>query len=460
MQKLSEELKNTPSCASQATCSVSSELNRDESLSVQNKVLPDNNHGGNQRQHTDGFKSKVYVLNKNGNPLMPCSPCKARHLLEANKARVVRRTPFTIQLNWDCENNIHKINLGIDSGAKFIGFSAVSEKQELISGTIILDTMMKSRLDSRRMYRKNRRSRKWYRKLRFLNRVSSKKEDWLPPSIKRRYQAHLTIIDKIKKFLPVTNVKIEVGNFDIQKIKNPDIQGKEYQEDSRFGYENIKTYIMSREKHNCQLCGKSVFGKKVNLHHILPKRSGGTDKADNLALLHESCHKKLHKQKLEKFLKKSKQYKEATFMNIIKRRFKQDINCFLTFGYKTFYKRKKLDLIKSHVNDAFVIAGGKKQIRCNEFEITQKRKNNRCLQKNRKGFAPSIRRQRYSIRPLDLVKIAGKWLETKGVHCKGKRLLINKKSIAVKYIENIVHTGTFNWKQAVSLLVKVDSRFT
>ena len=32
--------------------------------------------------------NKVYVINKHGRPLMPCSPAKARHLLDAGKAKV------------------------------------------------------------------------------------------------------------------------------------------------------------------------------------------------------------------------------------------------------------------------------------------------------------------------------------------------------------------------------------
>ena len=43
--------------------------------------------------------NKVYVINKHGRPLMPCSPAKARHLLDAGKAKVKKRTPFTIQLD-------------------------------------------------------------------------------------------------------------------------------------------------------------------------------------------------------------------------------------------------------------------------------------------------------------------------------------------------------------------------
>ena len=42
--------------------------------------------------------NKVYVINKHGRPLMPCSPAKARHLLDDGKAKVKKRTPLTIQL--------------------------------------------------------------------------------------------------------------------------------------------------------------------------------------------------------------------------------------------------------------------------------------------------------------------------------------------------------------------------
>lgn len=41
----------------------------------------------------------VYVLNKDGKPLMPTTRCgHIRHLLKEKKARVVRTNPFTI--NW------------------------------------------------------------------------------------------------------------------------------------------------------------------------------------------------------------------------------------------------------------------------------------------------------------------------------------------------------------------------
>ena len=37
---------------------------------------------------------QVYVLNKHGQPLIPCSPARARQLFEAGKAKVLKRTPI------------------------------------------------------------------------------------------------------------------------------------------------------------------------------------------------------------------------------------------------------------------------------------------------------------------------------------------------------------------------------
>lgn len=54
----------------------------------------------------------VYVLNKNGNPLMPSKPAKAKRLLKAGKAKCVKRDPFRIKLLWDCEENIQEVVAG------------------------------------------------------------------------------------------------------------------------------------------------------------------------------------------------------------------------------------------------------------------------------------------------------------------------------------------------------------
>ena len=75
----------------------------------------------------------AYVLNKRGEPLMPCSPGKARILLKQQKACVVKRTPFTIKLLHGSAGYKQPITLGVDAGSKHVGLSASTEKRELYS---------------------------------------------------------------------------------------------------------------------------------------------------------------------------------------------------------------------------------------------------------------------------------------------------------------------------------------
>ena len=451
---LQEKLKNTLQDAPLVLNPVSSALNKEETLSVQNKVLSCNLSEVDLLQHTGGQNSRVsdkmyvLVLNKRKEPLMPTSPRKARLLLKIGKAVVVKRFPFTIQLTYITGENKQDISCGIDSGYSYTGFSCITESQELIRGTVELDNSTVKHLSEKRMYRRNRRNKLRYRKPRFLNR--KKKEGWLPPSIERKYQTHLTLINKLKYLLPISEVKIEVGNFDIQRLDNPDISGKEYQQGDLYEHSNLRAFVLSREKHTCQLCSKEKLDRFI-LHHIISKGGCGTDRSKNIALLHNSCHIRLHKYNLHKQLKKNKQYKEPTFMNIIKNRFKKDIDCSLVFGYETFVNRNNLNLEKTHSNDAFVIAGGSSQIRSVEYIVKQKRRNNRSLQLNRKGFKPSIRRQRYKLQPHDLVKVEGKTYEVIGTHCKGSRVMIKKEnkkvSISIKKIEWYFNNSSLIFKK-------------
>jgi hypothetical protein len=295
------------------------------------------------------------------------------------------------------------------------------------------------------MYRKYRRNKLWYRKPRFLNKKIEK--GWLPPSIHRKYDTHLNLINRIKYLLPINKVVIEVGNFDIQKIENPDINGIEYQQGNKFGYQNTRAFLMFREKGLCQLCGKSFTkGNTAHVHHCKQRKDSGSNSVKNLVILHKKCHERLHKKGLK--LKTPKSYKDASFMNIMKNRFVKDIpDVELTFGYITFINRVGLDLEKTHYNDAFVIGDGSVQDRIKPIEIIQKQINNRTLQINRKHFKPAIRKQRYSIRPKDLVFVNGKIHSVIGTHCNCRSIILenkinNQKSISLCKIEKVYHFGS------------------
>src|SRR2546423_1233665 len=73
----------------------------------------------------------VYVLAPDRTPLMPCPPVIARLLLKDGKAKVIRRTPFTIKLLAPAEASYTQpLTLGVDTGSSVIG-SACAGKRDL-----------------------------------------------------------------------------------------------------------------------------------------------------------------------------------------------------------------------------------------------------------------------------------------------------------------------------------------
>lgn len=172
----------------------------------------------------------VYVLNQDRQPLMPTeNHAKVRVLLKENKAKVVRRCPFTIQLLYRSTNYTQEISLGVDAGSKHIGISATTKDKVLFEADVELRNDIVSLLSSRRQLRRSRRNRKLrYRKPRFNNR--SRKVGWLAPSVQQKVNTHLVVIRKMHEIMPVSKIRVEVASFDIQKIKNPGIKGAEYQQ--------------------------------------------------------------------------------------------------------------------------------------------------------------------------------------------------------------------------------------
>ena len=451
MQKLTTKLKNVPRNASLVPCSTSSDLNRGENPSDQNKVLIVNNLEVNLPVRKNSQGLRVPVINMKGKLLMPCRRGVARKLLEEGKAVVTNLFPFVIKLKIATGETVDRLVLGVDIGYRFNGFSVISKGKEVLCGTLELDGKTSERLADRAMYRRGRRNKLEYRAPRFDNRT--REEGWLPPSVMRRYQSILNHIKKICSWYPIAEIRIETANFDIQKINNPDIAGTGYQQGSLYEYQNMRSYLFARENGKCQYCCKEFSkGTSSHIHHIIPKGMGGTDKPSNLALLHENCHKKLHAKKDFNKLKKNKQYKAETWMNIVRNRFQQDLpGIKTTFGYITNLVRNSLGLEKTHYNDAFVIAGGTDQDRVEPVVVKQSRRNNRCLQKNRNGYAPSIRKQRYSIRPGDLVKFvsSNKIYVVKGIHSYGKYVRVwDKEKILDFKTDKIVkcyHQKTLKW---------------
>ena len=150
----------------------------------------------------------IYVLDINGQPLMPTSRCgKVRRLLKTNKAKVIKRCPFTIQLNYETTNYKQEITLGIDAGSKTIGVSASTNTKELYAGEVELRNDIVNLLSTRREQRRSRRNRKTrYRAPRFNNRVKSKHKGWLAPSVNNKIESHIAVINNVCSILPISKI--------------------------------------------------------------------------------------------------------------------------------------------------------------------------------------------------------------------------------------------------------------
>lgn len=260
----------------------------------------------------------VYVLNICMDPLMPCKEAKARKLLKSGKAKIIKRNPFTIQLLFECENVTQDIVLGVDAGSKHIGLSATTDKKELYAAEVELRNDIVDLLSTRRENRRTRRNRKTrYRKPRFENRMRD--AGWLAPSVQNKVDTHLTVVRRLHEILPITRIIVEVAAFDIQKIKNPDIDGTEYQQGEQLGFWNVREYVFFRDGHTCQCCKGKSKDKILNVHHIESRKTGG-NAPNNLVTLCETCHKGYHegKVKLSKNINRGMSFRDAAFMVIMR----------------------------------------------------------------------------------------------------------------------------------------------
>ncbi|NEQ83029.1 MAG: HNH endonuclease [Moorea sp. SIO2I5] len=243
---------------------------------------------------------RVFVLNKNRQPLDPCKPARARIILSTGKAKVYRRYPFTIILTEEIEEPItHTHQLKIDPGAKTSGLAIVQNSRVVWGGELThRGFQIRDALTSRRQLRRARRNRKTrYRKPRFLNRPWS--EGWLAPSLMSRVYNILTWVKKLTRLCPITGISQELVRFDTQKLQNPEISGIEYQQGTLYGYE-LREYLLEKWNRKCAYCGTT--DTQLEIEHIKPKSKGGSDRISNLAIACHSCNQAKSNQEVEHFL--------------------------------------------------------------------------------------------------------------------------------------------------------------
>lgn len=444
----------------------------------------------------------VAVLSKTGIRLMPTTNYKARRLLKNGRASIERYRPFTIRLLDREDGDVQPVEFKEDTGYEHIGVSICSEKHEYFSEQRDLLTDEPERHNDCRKYRRSRRNRLRYRKPRFDNRKGKVTKDGFAPSIRNKRDRHIDIFLMYHKVVPITKATFEMGQFDTQLLKaiaeeKPLPEGSDYQHGERYRIATLREAVFVRDGYKCICCKRTPFkdGAILHIHHVGFWKGDRTNRLSNLATVCEKCHiSKNHKPggKLYGLEPKLPNMSSAAFMTMVRfdmfKRLKElapDVEFHMTYGAKTKLSRKDLNIKKTHANDAYAMGEFHPRHRTNTVRCAKRRRNNRILskfydakyidirdgsikkgsqlscgrtnrsiprnselneriyrgQKISKGRY-SIRTQRYSYRPHDIVWVDGIRYTVKGIISNGTRIALNERlPVAVRRTQKTVHAG-------------------
>jgi 5-methylcytosine-specific restriction endonuclease McrA len=307
---------------------------------------------------------KVFVLDKNKQPLMPCHPARARELLTLGKASVFKRFPFTIILKHREGGETQPIALKVDPGSKETGIVIVGDfkRGKRVVWASVLEhrgQQIKNAIEICRSLRRGRRARHTrYRPARFNNRTRPK--GWLPPSLMSRIDNIWTWARRLNQSCTINMISQELVKFDTQLMQDAEISGVEYQQGALVGYE-VREYLLEKWQRKCAYCGAKNIPLEVE--HITPKSRGGTNRISNLALACRACNERKGSQTATEFgypniQKQAKRpLKDATAVNttrwaLYNRLKSSDLPVEIGTGGRTKYNRTQQGYPKAHWIDA------------------------------------------------------------------------------------------------------------
>jgi len=321
----------------------------------------------------------VFVLDRRGRPLMPCTEKRGRELCESGRARVHRLFPFTLRLvDRSLEDSVlQPLRLGLDPGSITTGLSISRVGNPSVNGNgpvmhirflmelIHRGAQIRDLLRRRSMFRHGRRTRNLrFRVRRFNNR--GRKKGSLPPSLKHRVETSMTWVGRLKKLAPITELAQELVRFDTKKLQTPEVEAIEYQRGTLDGFE-VGEYLLAKWGRKCAYCDKT--GVPLEKEHIVPRARGGSNRVSNLTLSCRPCNLRKAAKSLDDFLKKDPVRAEkikaqtkaplrdaaavsATKNSLLRALIKTGLPTQTGTGGQTKYNRVRLKVPKTHALDA------------------------------------------------------------------------------------------------------------
>ncbi|MFB7086856.1 RNA-guided endonuclease IscB [Streptomyces sp. NPDC056296] len=315
------------------------------------------------------------VLDKCHQPLQPCSPARARQLLQRGRAVVHRHTPFVIRLKdrTVVESDVDGVEVGIDPGSRHTGISLFTTQagERRARFSVQLDhrgPTIRQRMEQRASFRRRRRSSNLrYRAPRFHNRCRS--EGWVAPSLKHRVVTTASWVDRLCRWAPVRASHVEQVVFDTRALSSdPLFEENQSQQGTLRGTE-VREYLLANWNHQCAYCG--VQHVPLNIDHIAPKSRGGTDRVSNLTVACIPCNQAKSNRSVEDFLASKPKVlarllaqaksplKDAAAVNSTRQALRRELDTRLPThgdsGGRTKWNRVRNHLPKTHTLDALSV---------------------------------------------------------------------------------------------------------
>ena len=362
----------------------------------------------------------VYVLDKDGSPLMPTKRFGwVRRALRDGRAVKAKAKPFTIRLTYEPETHVvQEVMLGVKPGRTNIALSAVDDDGDCLylaeCETCNRDVPkhMARRKQHRQASRRGERLRRKRRaakcgttrslhfrdtrmgsrpdmdidgafprmlpgcskpvrpkdiintEARFNNR--KRPEGWLTPTATQLLRTHMNLIKEVTEILPVSRVMLGANRYSFMELgAGHKLPAGKYQKGPIYGKENQMEALSDLQEGKCLLCRRKLV---ENRHHIVPVSKGGSNTLSNLSAVCGKCHDKLHKDadEVEKLRKRkaghNKKYGALSVINQITPFLADALTemfpdaAYMAAGYEVKEFRDSHGLEKSSATDAYCLS--------------------------------------------------------------------------------------------------------
>ena len=295
-----------------------------------------------------------------------------------DRKRVAKRyyRPFTIQLRSRANDDPVQNDTEVRStpGRRTTGIAVVlrtdSEDRTVYQEEIQHRTDISHRLQERQNHRRRRRSTKWYRAPRFDNR--RRDGDRLPPSLESVVSNQEHRVARLAERSGASATVVQDSKFDTQKILDPAIKGREYQQGPLY-LTHLRAYIRELWDHRCAYCNKAAWESRARfeLDHVVPQSKGGPINVGNLVWACQACNQAKADKDLDAFLAENPERSSAVLhrahrrkplaaagavawicQTLVKRLQSRGLTVRTTTGADTAHARKQLGIPKTHADDA------------------------------------------------------------------------------------------------------------